>query len=49
VVRVLSDNRFGIQLNRLAPIESSRLQEFFLPMILNNEGDMAATPTFARA
>ena len=50
VVRALSDNRFGIQLNRLAPIESSRLQEFLLPMILNNnEGDAAPASTFARA
>lgn len=50
VVRALSDNRFGIQLNRLAPIESSRLQEFLLPMILNNnEGDAAAASTLARA
>jgi len=49
VVRTLSDNRFGIQLNRLAPIESSRLQEFLLPMILNNEAEVAAASTFARA
>ncbi len=37
VVRALSGNRFGIQLNRLAPIESSRLQEFLLPMIVQDE------------
>jgi DNA-binding response OmpR family regulator len=37
VVRTLSGNRFGIQLNRLAPIESSRLQEFLLPMITQHE------------
>ena len=48
VVRALSGNRLGIQLNRLAPIESSRLQEFLLPMILNSEGDTAAVSTFAR-
>jgi DNA-binding response OmpR family regulator len=48
VVRALGGNRFGIQLNRLAPSENSRLQEFLLPMILNNEGDTAAVSTLAR-
>jgi DNA-binding response OmpR family regulator len=37
VVRVLSDNRVGIHLNRLAPSESSRLQELLLPMILRED------------
>lgn len=37
VVRALGGNRFGIQLNRLAPIESSRLQEFLLPIIARDE------------
>jgi DNA-binding response OmpR family regulator len=37
VVRSLSGNRFGIQLNRMAPTESSRLQEFLLPMIAQQE------------
>ena len=37
VVRALSGNRFGIQLNRLAPTESSRLQEFLLPMIAQDD------------
>ncbi|HEY6466364.1 MAG TPA: response regulator [Candidatus Acidoferrales bacterium] len=48
VVRALSGNRFGIQLNRLAPIESSRLQEFLLPMILK-EDNPAIAPVVARA
>jgi DNA-binding response OmpR family regulator len=37
VVRALGGNRFGIQLNRLPPVESSRLQEFLLPMINQQE------------
>jgi DNA-binding response OmpR family regulator len=46
IVRTLTGNRFGIQLNRLAPTESSRLQEFLLPMILKEEG---SHPALARA
>jgi DNA-binding response OmpR family regulator len=42
VVRMLSGNRCGIQLNRLAPIESSRLQEFLLPMIMNEGKEFSA-------
>jgi DNA-binding response OmpR family regulator len=41
VVRTLSGNRIGIQLNRLVPTESSRLQEFLLPMILSDKTDAA--------
>jgi len=33
VVRVLSDDRIGIQLNQLTLEESARLQEFLLPLI----------------
>jgi hypothetical protein len=47
VVRALRGNRFGIQLNRLTPIESSRLQEFLLPMILK-EDNPASAPAMAR-
>jgi hypothetical protein len=42
VVRILTGNRFGIQLNRLAPIESSRPQEFLLPMIPKDKGASSA-------
>jgi DNA-binding response OmpR family regulator len=38
VVRSLSGNRFGIQLNRLAPVENSRFQEFLLPIVVDEEG-----------
>jgi DNA-binding response OmpR family regulator len=38
IVRHLGADRVGIHLNRLAPIENSRLQEFLLPMILKEEG-----------
>jgi CheY-like chemotaxis protein len=34
VMRVLSANRMGIQLNQLTMAESGRLQEFLLPLIL---------------
>ena len=37
VVRALSGDRLGIQLNRLAPVESSRLQDLLLPMIIQDE------------
>jgi len=33
VVRVLTENRTGIQLSQLPPAESGRLQEFLLPLI----------------
>ncbi len=33
VVRILSDDRMGIQLNQLSLAESGRLQEFLLPLI----------------
>jgi hypothetical protein len=35
VVRVLDGNQMGIQLNHLTVAESERLQEFLLPLILN--------------
>jgi DNA-binding response OmpR family regulator len=35
VVRVLGGNQMGIQLDQLAVAESERLQEFLLPLILN--------------
>jgi DNA-binding response OmpR family regulator len=35
VVRVLGGNQMGIQLNHLTVAESERLQEFLLPLILN--------------
>ena len=35
VVRVLGGNQMGIQLNQLTVAESERLQEFLLPLILN--------------
>ena len=37
VVRSAGGGRLGIQLHRLAPSESSRLQEFLLPLILQDE------------
>ena len=37
VVRVLEQDCLGIHLNRLAPTESSRMQELLLPMILNED------------
>jgi hypothetical protein len=35
VVRLLNGNQMGIQLDQLPVSESERLQEFLLPMILN--------------
>lgn len=45
VVRLLSGNQMGIQLNHLTSAESARLQEFLLPLILR-EGEES---TAARA
>jgi DNA-binding response OmpR family regulator len=36
VVRVLANNRMGIQLSRLPAAENARLQEFLLPLILQS-------------
>ena len=36
VVRLLSGNKMGIQLNRLSVTESARLQDFLLPLILRD-------------
>ena len=45
VVRVLAENRMGIQLNRLTMAESGRLQEFLLPLILRGRSETyAANP-----
>jgi CheY-like chemotaxis protein len=38
VVRVVGENRMGIQLSRLPAAENIRLQEFLLPLILQNTG-----------
>ena len=48
VVRMLTGNRCGIQLNRLAPVESGRLQDLLLPMILKAD-DAPSAPAVARA
>ena len=40
VVRVLGGNRMGIQLNRLTMTESGRLQDFLLPLILQQGPDV---------
>jgi len=42
VVRTLSGNRVGIQMHRMAPIESNRLQEFLLPLIANDDHSVPA-------
>jgi len=42
VVRSLSGNRVGIQLNRMAPVETSRLQDFLLPIIAKDERSVPA-------
>ena len=48
IVRAMDQNRFGIQLNRLAPSENTRLQEFLLPMILKADNPLIL-PAAARA
>jgi DNA-binding response OmpR family regulator len=42
VVRTLSGNRIGIQLNHMSVLDSGRLQDFLLPIILR-EGEAATT------
>lgn len=42
VVRLLSGNQMGIQLNRLTVVESGRLQDFLLPLILR-DGEESST------
>lgn len=42
VVRLLSGNRMGIQLNHVPIIESARLQDFLLPLILRDDQDARA-------
>lgn len=42
VVRSLSNNRMGIQLNHLTVVDSGRLQDFLLPIILRQADDIPA-------
>jgi PilZ domain/Response regulator receiver domain len=42
VMRILSPTRLGIQLNQLSMAESTRLQDFLLPMILLGSSEASA-------
>lgn len=45
VVRVLAENRMGIQLNQMTMAESGRLQNFLLPLILREQPEVSPAYT----
>jgi hypothetical protein len=45
VVRTLGENRMGIQLNQLSMVESERLQEFPLPLMMRESVEAHAVRT----